>query len=146
MSAVVAFEMVRFVWYVATPYTNYADGLEAAYRDAVRNTTDLVVTGIGVFSPIVHLHPIGEAGQLGNDPQFWNEINLRYMARCDGLVIVRMPGYRESRGVKFEHSWFRDQGKPITLIDHRSEGVSFDHARKTHINGAIRGALATFFS
>lgn len=44
--------------YLATPYSKYPRGIEAAFVDASRLAACLVRLGISVYSPIAHTHPI----------------------------------------------------------------------------------------
>lgn len=104
-------------WYVATPYTKYEGGLDAAFADACEWTARLLASGVSVFSPIVHSHPIAMAGRL--DPlshDFWMRVDAPFMEAAYGLIVVRLPGWEDSKGVQAEIGWFKQRGRPIRYV------------------------------
>lgn len=106
------------LWYVATPYSKYPGGIEKAFIDASKATADLMRQGMAVYSPIAHTHPIAIHG--GIDPMdhgIWMPLDAHMMARCDGLAVVMMPGWRESKGIGIEIDTFEKAGKPIRYIE-----------------------------
>lgn len=48
--------------YLATPYSKFEGGLEAAFRAAAEVAAKLVRQGESVYSPICHTHPIAIYG------------------------------------------------------------------------------------
>lgn len=100
--------------YLATPYSRYKDGLEAAFRDACVAAKQLMDERIPVFCPIAHSHPIAMA--TGHDPcdhGFWMAVDGVMMRRAACLLVCKMPGWDESRGVEIETLKFRDDGKRV---------------------------------
>ena len=103
--------------YLATPYSDYPGGLDVAARDAARVAALLTARRMKVFSPIVHSHPLCAGGDL--DPlahDFWLEIDEAFMARCDALIVVKMRGWTESRGVAREIAFFDAIAKPLRSL------------------------------
>ena len=47
------------------------------------------------------------------DHDFWLGVDGHMMARCDGLAVVMMPGWQESKGIAIERDTFELAGKPI---------------------------------
>lgn len=106
------------LWYMATPYSKFFFGLEAAAQQAARIAGVLIRQGENVFSPIVHSHVI--AHMNGFDPldhDMWMEIDKAFMERCTGLIVVMMMGWTRSKGVTMEIEAFRKAGKPIRYFD-----------------------------
>jgi uncharacterized protein (UPF0335 family) len=54
----------RHFLYIATPYSKFAAGTEEAFKMACRVAGSLIDSGVAVFSPIAHSHPIAEHAQL----------------------------------------------------------------------------------
>src|SRR3990167_1959103 len=52
------------IGYLATPYTRYPAGIRAAFADAAKLAARLLVTGLKVYSPITHTHPLAIYGHL----------------------------------------------------------------------------------
>jgi hypothetical protein len=64
-------EPMKF-WLLATPYTKYPHGQEAAFWLAVEHRGFLLRAGVPCFSPIVHSHPIAHhCGFDVHDVPFW---------------------------------------------------------------------------
>lgn len=104
--------------YLATPYSEYDDGHEAAFKEAARVSAWLTSKGVAVFSPIVHGHPMSDTGilpYLGFD--LWMGIDAPFMQAADRLIVVRMRGWDNSSGVAREIAEFKKAGKPIFYLD-----------------------------
>lgn len=107
------------LWYMATPYTKYAAGIASAYSDALRNLADLTTAGVAAFSPIVHSHPQCLAHGLENTLEFWDRVNQPFLRQCHGILVVDMPGWDESAGVRSEVKVMREWHRPVVRIGHR---------------------------
>ena len=104
-------------WYLATPYSKYSDGLEAAFVEAAKAAAFLTRHGIGVFSPIAHTHPVAVYGNLDPlDHTIWLPADAPMMAAAVGMVIVKMDGWQESYGIKKEIEAFEAMSKPIEYM------------------------------
>lgn len=104
--------------YLATPYTDYPDGHEAAFREAARVAAWLATKGMTVYSPIAHSHPLAESGLLPKtDHDLWMRLDAPFMEAASSLIVVRMTGWDKSRGVTFEIAAFKRAGKPIFYMD-----------------------------
>ena len=105
-------------WYIASPYSKYEQGLDAACRDVCRITAELVKRGIPCFSPIAHTHPI--AIHSGMDPlahDIWLPADEPMMRSAHGIIIAKMTGWLESYGVNYEIDYFLASNKPVLFID-----------------------------
>lgn len=101
------------LYYVATPYSSYPEGRDAAFLDACLATGGLVKRGFHVYSPIAHCHPIAMKCGLETDAATWAAFNDTMMQRADGLIVVMLPTWDRSIGVKAEIEFFRGAKKPI---------------------------------
>lgn len=111
--------------YLGTPYSKYADGLEAAFREACVLTGKLIAAGVRAYSPIAHTHPVAiHAGLDPLDHNIWLPYDEAIMARCDAMVVGTMIGWRESYGVKYEIDTFRKAGKPVFMVSPETLDVS----------------------
>lgn len=104
-------------WYVATPYSKYPRGLDAAFEDACKATASLLRMGINVYSPIAHTHPIAKHGGIDPlDHSIWLPADAPMMDAAEGLIVVKMEGWDESYGISEEIKAFRTAGKPIIYV------------------------------
>lgn len=105
---------VGSLFYLATPYTNYPDGIEIAFREASRLCAELLKSGIEAYSPIAHCHPLAMHGDLDAlDRDFWLKYQRSMMLRCDGLIVAEMIAWNESHGIRHEIEFFTKSRKPI---------------------------------
>src|SRR6185437_10368919 len=105
------------LYYLASPYTLYPGGIEAAYRLACKASAELMRRGLSVFSPIAHTHGIAVHG--GIDPknhEFWLAADGPFMRVCDALIVLKGEGWQESKGIAREIAAFQKAGKPIWII------------------------------
>lgn len=104
-------------WYLATPYSKYVGGLEAAFTEACRQTALLVKAGVPVFSPIAHTHPIAMlAGMDPLDHTIWLPCDRPMMDAAWGLIVCKMDGWERSYGVAHEMDVFRQANKPVIYM------------------------------
>lgn len=100
--------------YLATPYSKYPLGVEQAFIDAAKLAARLLLTGIKVYSPICHAHPIAIYGNINSfDHSIWLPFNELMMARCDALIVTHMDEWQESVGIKYEIMWFEKAEKSV---------------------------------
>ena len=106
------------VWYLATPYSKWAGGIDDAAHRAALIATTLHHQGLVVFSPIVHSHALcvadREAGlhrldALSHD--YWLKLDKAHAAASCGLIVAMMEGWRESAGIRREIAWYKQEFK-----------------------------------
>ena len=104
----------RTLAYLATPYTRFPGGTEAAFLEASKLAARLLRAGIKVFSPIVHTHPIATFGALDPlDHAMWMALDVVMLSAADVLIVAHMPSWEESKGIAIEIEYFEKAGKPI---------------------------------
>ena len=104
-------------WYLATPYTKYPAGIEEAWKHACQAAGWLTDRGVPNYCPIAESHPIAIAG--GIDPRnhdIWIVRNRPLLHHAVGGIIVQMPEWTESYGVKIEMDHFRAFQKPMHFL------------------------------
>lgn len=115
--------------YLATPYTLYEGGIDAAYEMACAAAGRFYKHRIPVYSPIAHCHGIAKHGQLDAlDAGFWLDMHATAMHRCDGLIVWQAYGWKDSYGIQKEIEEFQRQNKPIVHLD--PDDFPIDHFRE----------------
>lgn len=110
--------------YVASPYSNYADGLDAAFADIGTVTWKLHQAGVSCYSPIVYCHPIARAlGANPLDADFWLAFTKPVLERCDALIVVDLPGWDQSYGITKEMERFAAKALPTYRLSHKDMRV-----------------------
>lgn len=108
--------MKQPLYYMASVYTQFPRGLEQAYIEASKCAAMLLRRGMNVFSPIAHSHPIAIYGAIDAvDHDFWMRLDKAILDECDALLVVMMPGWRDSRGIKAEIEHAKESGKQIVF-------------------------------
>lgn len=105
-------------WYLATPYSKWAHGLEDANTVAQQLTGRLIAAKVPVYSPIAHTHGIALASSM--DPlshDIWMPADQPLFNAAYGLLVADLPGWKTSKGVDMEIEWARQMHKPIWVID-----------------------------
>ena len=88
--------------YLASPYTSESSGMmEFRFNEVCRVVAALMRSGIHIFSPIAHTHPIAQYG-LPKDWVFWKKHNEIILGFSVALWVLKLPGWDKSIGVKEE--------------------------------------------
>ena len=104
--------------YLASPYSLYERGIEAAFIDAAKLAARLIKSGVNVYSPIAMSHPVAIHGGIDPlDQQFWYDFDQAMMSKCDVLIVAHMDGWEQSTGIAHEIAFFAQQGRPIFDLD-----------------------------
>lgn len=104
--------------YVGTPYSKWADGLDAAFVEASKLTARLMQQGLKVYSPIAHMHPLAIHGDIDPlDHSIWLPFDGAMMDKADAMIVAMMKGWDESKGVRHEIEFFAAAGKPIFFLN-----------------------------
>ena len=100
--------------YVATPYTNYPDGIYLAWLHACKAAAKLVMRGTPVYCPIAHTHPLAIHGNIDPlDWELWMRCDKPMMDASTDLAVIMMPSWDKSKGVLAEIDAFELARKPI---------------------------------
>lgn len=103
--------------YLATPYSHPDPAVrEMRFREACRHAAFLMRAGQVVFSPIAHTHPIATQNGLPGGWDYWRRVDSEFLLRCDGLTVVQMDGWKESKGVAAEISLAKTYGVPVAFM------------------------------
>jgi len=108
----------RGYFYISTPYTKYHAGIETAYIEACKVTAWLVRRNVNVYSPISHSHGPAIHGDIDAlSHAIWMPQQQPMMEAAHGLIVVKMLGWDESRGVAEEIAYFSRAGKPCHFME-----------------------------
>jgi len=103
--------------YLATPYSKYPQGREAAFQEACRQAGLLTNAGLIVFSPIAHSHPLVEQGGVdGHDFAAWERFDKAMIAASHGCIVCMMTGWNKSIGMAKEIALFKEARKPVIYM------------------------------
>lgn len=89
--------------YLASPYSHTDKAVEhQRYLDVRKIAAFRTRQGEVVYSPIVYGHWLTLEEGFGSAAADWEMHNMQMLRRCDRLMIATIPGWRESKGVRWE--------------------------------------------
>lgn len=106
--------------YLASPYTHPDPAVKAQrFHEACRVAGDLMKAGKLVFSPIAHSHVIEQhfADGKAEGMSFWLEQDFALLRHASRLLVLRLPGWEQSKGVKAEIEAAEAIGIPVHYLD-----------------------------
>jgi hypothetical protein len=112
--------MPKPIVYLACPYTHPDLNVRLdRFAASARAAADLIRRGMFVYSPITMTHPIDlvlarDQETMGSD--YWCDFDEAFMDVCSEMIILTVPGWRESSGIKREISYFRAQNKAVSYL------------------------------
>ena len=105
----------RQLTYLATPHTHEDPAVRhERERVAAVYTGHLVRNDIAVFSPILYSTSLRD---FGAEPSSWYDFDLHFLRRATDLLVLPLPEWETSYGVKIEITYARTLGIPIAF-DH----------------------------
>ncbi len=111
--------MHKGLHYLASPYSSPdATTRHLRFIAACRAAAKLMQQGVVVFCPIAHSHPIGETmNGKALDHGFWMAQDLPILAKCSRLVVLKLDGWGQSRGVHEEIGYALAHGIPVEYME-----------------------------
>lgn len=108
----------RPLTYLASPYSHPDRAVRVQrFEAACRAAAALMRGGVHLYSPIAHTHPIAEAGDLPKGWDFWKQYDSAILSCCHTLIVLRIDGWQESKGIQAELQIAAELGITIEYID-----------------------------
>lgn len=109
--------------YLASPYSHPDPVVKHhRFRKAAKAAGLLIEAGYICFSPICHSHPIADEHGLPGNWEFWHQFDKAMIEWCDILVVLCIPGFDKSEGVKAEIALAQQLDRPV-LYWHEGEAI-----------------------
>ncbi len=113
--------------YLASPYSHPDKAVELTrFNQTMEITARLMRLGYKVFSPIVHCHPLAISQRMPTSYGFWESYSEAMVSHCDQLWVLKMQGWRESKGVGAEILLAQKLNIPVFYLDARSTRLEDD--------------------
>ena len=104
------------ITYLASPYTSdHQPTCHERYHLACKAAAILMQQGHVVFSPIAHSHGIARF-IIDHTHALWMTQDLPFLDFAAKMVVMMLPGWEESMGIKQEIKHARDKGIPVEYI------------------------------
>lgn len=69
-----------------------------------------------VFSPISHSHYMAMENEMPTTFEFWVRQNHAFIEWCDAVVVLMLPGWKDSKGVKDEVEFAKTLNKRVIYM------------------------------
>jgi len=104
--------------YLACPYSHDDPEVRESRVDAAdMQAAQLMEAGHIVYSPLSHSHRIAYYIDNHLDHEFWLKQCLPFVDWCDEVWVMKLKGYKESRGIKKETKHAKKIGKPVKYLE-----------------------------
>ena len=106
------------IYYLASPYTHDDPNIiNERYEKIEKVATVLLIEGYILYEPIVSNHHKSKKYELPSNFEFWKRSNDAFIEKCDGLIVCKLEGWENSKGVKNEIDIAKKLNKDIYYID-----------------------------
>lgn len=114
--------------YLASPYTSREPGVaEMRFDKICKVAGKLIKDGHLIFCPIAHSHPISLRSEIDQfDHDVWMRNDIAVLAVCDALMVCKLEGWKESKGVQKEIEFATLTGMKIIYLDQHGNEVEED--------------------
>lgn len=107
--------------YLACPYSDPDPKIKCMRHAIVTKVAfELMRAGIYVYSPLTHNVPIDQLGIHGNW-MTWKNYDHSMLSRCDRLIVLKLPGWQESKGLAAEIACAEKLQLPIEWMEATEE-------------------------
>lgn len=103
--------------YLASPYSHSdKDVVEKRFAQVREITANLTKFGYIIFSPILHSHPLAVQHGLKGDWDFWKRIDEAFIKASGLLLVAKIDGWEQSKGVTAEIKIAEKHGIPVEYL------------------------------
>lgn len=103
--------------YVSLPVTHSNPAVVAErVRAAAAYTAKLLHAGLIVFCPAVYSEPLVRQA-LPTAWEFWRRLDMKFLALCDEIHVLQLPGWPDSEGVAAEIEESKRLGLELVFAD-----------------------------
>jgi len=104
--------------YLAGPYSHPDEAVRLSRFHALNKMAGKMMSlGAFVYSPISHTHPIAMDGSLPLGWDFWGQYDRVILECCSKLVVYKLIGWEDSKGVAAEIKIAKELGLPIEYVN-----------------------------
>ena len=106
------------LYYLASPYSHKNQFIQVyRYEAVIYAAATLTKMGFALLEPIGMSHEQSTRYELPGGYEFWQTRDRTLIDHSDGVIVLRLPGWKNSVGVRDELEYCSSQGKPIYYID-----------------------------
>ena len=103
--------------YLAAPYSDKDHNIIQGRMEQIYGVLGSYIRqGFLITTPLFMHEVVMRNPDMPNDYQFWENYCLNLLKRCDSMIVLRLAGWEESRGVKGEIEFCAANNIPVEYI------------------------------
>lgn len=111
--------MEKKLIYIGSPYSHPdPEVVEGNYKKVSRLAAKLCSEGNVAFSPITYGHTLLGFHEMPGDWEFWKSFCLSFLEKSDELLVYKMDGWENSRGLAAEIEFAESRGIKVTYLEY----------------------------
>lgn len=108
----------KTLYYLASPYSHDNKFVQnVRYEMTLYASYILIERGYRLLEPIAQCHQQSLRYDLPGGYDFWQDRDRDFISRCDAVLVLKFPGWAESKGVTDEINYAIELKKPVYYID-----------------------------
>ena len=110
--------MEKRLIYIGSPYSHHdPDVVEENYKKVSRLAARLCSKGHVAFSPITYGHTLLGFENMPGDWEFWRSFCLTFLEKSDELLVYKMEGWENSKGLAAEIEYALEKNIPVRWVE-----------------------------
>ena len=108
----------KSLFYLASPFTSKNTKEEEQRLEEINQIGGiLTLNKVHCILPISSSYALGKTMKLPSSFDFWKDLDLLYVEKCDAVIVANMDGWKISIGVQAEIKHAKKLGKPVYLLN-----------------------------
>jgi len=104
--------------FISSPYSHERkEVMQWRYVLVSQYAAHLISNGEVAFSPITYGHTIVQFKDLPKTWEFWENFCAKFLENTTEMHVLKIAGYKQSRGVNAEIQMAKEMGIPIKYVD-----------------------------
>ena len=104
--------------YLAAPFYDPDPDIRfERFESIIRCHAKIISEGYFCFAPVAHGYPASVQPEYNSvTEKYWLRLDLKCAVICRVLLVITLPGWEDSIGIKEETVYFSEKSKPIFYI------------------------------
>ena len=126
--------------YLAAPYRHHEELVRDARLEAVsRVAAALTEIDRRIFCPLTYADALLEKGFGLRDDEWWYGYDIGWLSHCAELVVLTLPGWADSEGVRMEIKTAERRGIPISYMEPPEQYLGLTSEQNDELRNKLSG-------